>query len=137
MITDITNLIVRYADTDQMKIVYYAEYLKYFEEGRSNLLKNLGFSYTTLESVYGIHLPVIEAHVKYLKSARFEDNLTIKTFINSLQKKIIRFDSEIYNNRILIVKGYCLHAFYNSISNKVVSAPIKLQNLFEKKFGKL
>lgn len=133
MISDTTNIRVRYADTDQMKIVYYAEYFKYFEEGRSSLLRNIGFAYSNLIDEYNVQLPVIEAHINFFKPALYEDSLIIKTYVKALPSRTIRFDSEIYRNDLLIVNGYSLHVFYNPILKKIVSSPVPLLNIIEAK----
>ena len=69
---------VRYAETDKMGVVYYANYFVWFEVARADLLRNLGWSYREMESA-GVSLPVIEAHCEYLRPARYDDELEVTT----------------------------------------------------------
>jgi len=73
-----TSLRVRYAETDQMGIVYYANYLVWFEVARTDLLRTLGWTYREMEGT-GVLLPVIEAHCEYRRPARYDDEVTIRT----------------------------------------------------------
>ena len=74
----VSTLRVRYAETDKMGVVYYANYLVWFEVGRADLLRSLGWSYREMEAA-GISLPVIEAHCQYLRPARYDDEIEVKT----------------------------------------------------------
>jgi len=85
---------VRYQETDQMGFVYYSNYFVYFEIGRIEFLRNLGFSYSKLEKE-NIFLAVIDAHCKYKSPARFDDLLTIKTWLSKLKHARIEFRYEI------------------------------------------
>ena len=73
-----TRVRVRYADTDQMGVVYYANYLVWFEVGRTEWLRDAGWNYRDMEEA-GISLPVIEAHCEYRQSARYDDEIEIRT----------------------------------------------------------
>jgi acyl-CoA thioester hydrolase len=92
-----TQVRVRYAETDRMDVVYYGNYAQYFEVGRVETLRSLGISYKDVESM-GIILPVVELQIKYLRPAKYDDLLTIKTIIKTLptDHKIL-FHQEIYN----------------------------------------
>src|ERR1700754_1391147 len=83
MFTSETQVRVRYAETDQMNVVYYGNYAQYFEVGRVESIRQLGFSYKDLEST-GIIMPVVEMNVKYLRPARYDDLLTIRTTLREL-----------------------------------------------------
>ena len=78
MLVSETEMSVRYAETDMMGIVYHGNYLPWFEVGRTNLMKELGMPYRELEA-QGLYLPVLEVGVRYIKSARYDDRLTIVT----------------------------------------------------------
>jgi acyl-CoA thioester hydrolase len=78
MVSSTTRVRVRYAETDQMGIVYYANYLVWFEVGRTELLRSLGGTYRDLE-VAGVYLPVITASCNYLLASRYDDELEIQT----------------------------------------------------------
>lgn len=73
-----TRLRVRYAETDQMGVVYYANYLVWFEVARTDLLRTLGWSYREMEEA-GFRLPVIEAHCEYRRPARYDEEIEIRT----------------------------------------------------------
>ncbi len=85
---------VRYQETDQMGFVYYSNYFVYFEMGRIEFLRNLGFSYSELEKE-NIFLAVIDAHCKYKAPARFDDLLIIKTWLSKVKYARVEFCYEI------------------------------------------
>lgn len=114
---------VRYAETDQMGIVYYGNYAQFFEIGRVELLRNLGVSYKSMEDE-GIMLPVISLHVDYKKPARYDDLICIKTFIRETPSVRISFDYEITNeNGDLLVTGNTVLVFINMLTNRPVKCP--------------
>ena len=86
-----TEVRVRYAETDQMGIVYYANYLVWFEIGRVELLRALGFSYSLLEREHQCILPVIEARCRYRSPARYDDQIVIETSPAMLRGSVLKF----------------------------------------------
>jgi acyl-CoA thioester hydrolase len=86
-----TEIRVRYAETDQMGIVYYANYLVWFEIGRVELLRSLGLAYSQLEMDHQCILPVIEATCRYKSPARYDDRITIETWPSLLRGSVIKF----------------------------------------------
>jgi len=86
-----TEIRVRYAETDQMNVVYYANYLVWFEVGRVELLRKLGFSYRQLEEEHGCILPVIEATCRYRSPARYDDQILIETRPALLRGPVLKF----------------------------------------------
>src|SRR5688572_19084051 len=90
-LTRSSRIRVRYAETDQMGIVYYANYFIWFEVGRTDLLRSGGWSYKEME-VDGYSLPVVEAHSEYRQSARYDDDLEIRTRGALLSPVRVRFD---------------------------------------------
>ncbi|MGA2571059.1 MAG: thioesterase family protein [Terracidiphilus sp.] len=86
-----TEVRVRYAETDQMSIVYYANYLVWFELGRVELLRSLGLAYSRLESDHGCILPVIEARCRYRAPARYDDEILIETRPAMLRGSVLKF----------------------------------------------
>lgn len=100
---------VRYADTDQMRMVYHSNYLVYFEMGRTELLRAGGFPYAELEA-RGVMLPVIEAHCEYRRPARYDDLLTVETRGEPLSPVRIRMHYTIKRAGELLVTGYTDHA---------------------------
>ena len=93
-----TTVRVRYAETDRMDVVYYGNYAMYFEIGRVEAIRHLGVSYKDIEDM-GIILPVVELNIKYLRPAKYDDLITIKSQIKTMptDHKII-FDQEVYNS---------------------------------------
>ncbi|MEO7457661.1 MAG: thioesterase family protein [Gemmatimonadaceae bacterium] len=89
--THATELRVRYAETDRMGVVYYANYLVWCEVGRVELLRSLGRSYAALEAD-GIGLAVSEANVRYLSPARFDDLVRIETTLTGVRSRAVTFD---------------------------------------------
>lgn len=87
---------VRYGETDQMGYVYYGDYAEYFEVGRVEALRGLGFAYRRLEE-QGVMLPVRDMRITYHKPARYDDLLTIRTRITALPDVRIVFDYEVIN----------------------------------------
>jgi acyl-CoA thioester hydrolase len=102
---------VRYAETDQMGIVYYANYLVWFEVGRTDLLRQAGWSYREMERE-GFSLPVIEAHCEYRQPARYDDELDVKTTGALVSPVRVRFDYEVLaaTTATRLVTGYTVHA---------------------------
>lgn len=92
-----TNVRVRYAETDRMDVVYYGNYAMYFEIGRVEAIRHLGVSYKDIEDM-GIILPVVELNIKYLRPAKYDDLITIKSQIKTIPTDhVIVFDQEVYN----------------------------------------
>lgn len=94
-----TQVRVRYAETDQMNIVYHGNYAQYFEVGRVEAIRQLGFSYKDLEST-GIIMPVIEWTAKFLRPAHYDDLLTVRTTLRDWPVDYrIEFHQEVFNQR--------------------------------------
>jgi acyl-CoA thioester hydrolase len=97
MYETLTQLRVRYAETDQMNVVYYGNYAQYFEVGRVESIRSLGVTYKDMEAT-GVIMPVVEMHVKYLRSAKYDDLLTIKTALRHLPTDHkIEFFQDVFN----------------------------------------
>lgn len=114
---------VIYADTDAMGIVYHANYIKWFEVGRAELMREIGIVYSELE-LSGYKLPVTKMGCHYLLPAKYDDVLVIETEITSLKQASIRFNYVIYDEKKerIIADGFTLHPFLNS-EGKVVRVP--------------
>lgn len=135
MISFETKIRVRYADTDQMKMVYYAKYFEYFESGRSDLLREIGLPYPEIERM-GYYLPVIEAHAKYYKSARYDDEIVVKTMLRERPLARIRLEYTIHETTTseLLVEGYTIHSFINATTHKPTRAPERFLEILEQAF---
>ena len=88
---NLTSYRVIYGDTDQMGVVYYANYLRWFEKGRSEFLRQIGLPYTQIEDS-GCYFPVTEVSCRYFKSARYDDLITIATQVTSFGRATLNFE---------------------------------------------
>jgi acyl-CoA thioester hydrolase len=104
---------VIFGDTDQMGVVYYANFLRYFESSRAAYWRGLGKSYKDLEH-WGVGLPVVEAHCRYRKPARYEDLLEVAVDITELRSASMRFTYEVRRGADLLADGYTRHAVIGS-----------------------
>jgi acyl-CoA thioester hydrolase len=111
MATGTTTVRVRYAETDTMGVVYHANYFVWFEVGRCELLRQLGWSYREMEHE-GVHLPVIEATCAYLMPGRYDDELHISATAQVLSPVRIAFDYEVVRqaDRAVLARGRTVHA---------------------------
>ncbi len=110
MIQSRSQVTVRYAETDMMGVVYHANYFPWFEIGRTTLLKELGLPYRQLETD-GYRLPVLEISAKYSRPARYDDVLTIVTYLREKPLLRIRLDYEVFRGEELLASGESVHAF--------------------------
>ncbi len=114
---------VRYAETDQMGVVYHGNYAVFFEMGRVEWLRNMGVSYKSMEE-NGIMLPVVSLTMNYKKPARYDDLLTVKTIFKSQTSVKIEFDYEIYNEKgELLTTGYSMLVFVDMKTGKPTLPP--------------
>lgn len=96
---------VPYADTDQMGVVYYANYLEYFERSRTEMLRSAGLPYSELEK-RGVFLPVSEAYCKYHAPARYDDLLTFRSYVREIKGVRMVIASEVRRGGELLVSGH-------------------------------
>ncbi|CAG7630979.1 acyl-CoA thioesterase [Paenibacillus allorhizosphaerae] len=106
------ELRVRYQETDQMGVVYHANYLNWFEIGRTEMIREMGMTYRTLEEK-GLLLPVIEAELKFRQPARYDDRITIATRIVDFTNLRLQFACEIKRGDELLVSGGTKHVWLN------------------------
>lgn len=100
---------VIYGDTDQMGVVYYANYLRYFEAGRGAFLRAHGKRYGDVEAA-GFRLPVVEARVSYRAPARYDDLLRVETTLAEVRRASVRFTYEVRRDGEAIASGETTHA---------------------------
>lgn len=100
---------VIFGDTDQMGVVYYANYLRYFESARAAYWRDLGKSYKDLEA-WNVALPVVEAHCNYRRPAHYEDLLVVDTRVTELRGASLRFGYRVLRGDELLAEGYTRHA---------------------------
>ncbi len=130
-----TDIRVRYAETDGMRVVYHGNYLTYFEEARTNLFRTIGVVYSEIEKT-GIYLVVLEAYVKFHRSAAYDDILHVKATLAELPTLRLTINYEITRNDEdgLLVTGQTTHAFTNAASGKPIRPPKDYLNLMAKYF---
>jgi len=100
---------VRYAETDQMGMVYYANYLIWMEVGRSDFCRECGFSYRDLEREEKAYLTVAEATCRYLAPARYDDEILVETELARLKSRIVEFNYRIKSRATLLAEGRTVH----------------------------
>lgn len=124
MFTTETQIRVRYAETDQMGVVYHSNYFPYFEVARAEAIREMGITYADMEKA-GIIMPVVDVHCRYLRPARYDDLLTIKTILKELPvHHKIEFHHEVYNEQEeLLAAGKIILYFMEAKSMKRTSMP--------------
>ena len=121
---------MRYAETDKMGVVYYANYFVWFEVARTDLLRHAGFTYRDMETE-GCMLPVLEAHCQYRKPALYDDELEITTTGTWVSHVRVRFDYEIVRlaDAAVLADGHTVHASLD-LSGKPMRLPDRVRRMF-------
>ncbi len=118
-----TRIRVRYAETDQMGVVYYANFFIWFEIGRVELLRQLGFQYKEMETEDDCHIPVVEATCRYKSPARYDDELLLETTVLALRRTVIKFGYRLLRPEnealTLLAEGETTHVTVNRSLRKV------------------
>ncbi|MGH2576051.1 MAG: acyl-CoA thioesterase [Ignavibacteria bacterium] len=123
MIVSELKIRVLYAHTDKMGVVYYARYFEYFEAGRNEFLRMIGYPYSKIES-QKIMLPVIEAYSKYIAPAKYDELITLNTILKHIPTVRIRLEYLIQNDRKeKLAEGYTVHSFVNALTMKPAKPP--------------
>ena len=122
-----TQIRVRYAETDQMGIVYHGNYFLYFESARAESIRQLGYSYAEMENE-GVIMPVVDVHCRYLRPAKYDELLTVKTVLKAMPvHHKIEFHHEIFNEKAeLLAAGKIVLYFMETKSMKQSTMPVKL-----------
>lgn len=130
MPSSVSTLRVRYAETDKMGVVYYANYLVWFEVARADLLRSLGWSYREMEAA-GISLPVIEARCRYLRPARYDDEIDVTTEGRMLSPVRMEFHYQVVRkaDEIVAAEGTTVHAALDA-SGKPCRLPARVREVF-------
>jgi acyl-CoA thioester hydrolase len=110
-VTGVVSLRVRYAETDQMGVVYYSNFLVWFEIGRVELLRQLGFDYKTMEIEDDCFIPVVEANCRYKSPARYDDVLTVSTYVTGVRGAVLKFRYRVVrvSDQMLLAEGETTH----------------------------
>jgi acyl-CoA thioester hydrolase len=129
---NLTNVRVLFADTDAMGVVYHTNYIKWFEHGRNEFMRQLGIPYTEVAKL-GLNLPLTKVSCNYHKFAIYDQVLTIETKFDYIKRASIRFNSRIWdeNKENLIAEGYTIHACTNN-EGKIRRIPQLLLELINK-----
>ena len=108
-----THLRVRYAETDCMGVVYYANYLVWMEVGRVELCKSLGFNYRDMEDQDGVFLAVAESYCRYRAPARFDDEVIVKTWVDEAHSRlaVFKYEMRLAESGQVLATGYTRHVF--------------------------
>jgi len=130
METNETTLRVRYAETDQMGVAYYANYFVWMELGRVEYCRSIGVRYRDMEEQDGVLLAVIDAQCRYRRPARYDDEVTVRTWVSASTRKAVEFSYEMYAREELIASGKTKHIFLGR-DFRPVSLPVK----YHAKFG--
>jgi acyl-CoA thioester hydrolase len=131
-----TQIRVRYAETDQMGVVYYGNYAQYFEVGRAESIRDLGYSYKDMEDE-GVIMPVVEMHIRYIRPAKYDDLLTIKSEVKELPTSYkITFHQEVFNaQNELLCSGHVTLFFMDAKTMKRSKMPERLLLVLEKYYA--
>jgi acyl-CoA thioester hydrolase len=117
-----TRLRVRYKDTDCMKVVYYGNYLTYFEVGRVEFLRQQGHPISEVDGK--VHIPVVEAVVRYRKPARLDDLLDVRCWVSERKRASFRFSYEIRDEAgEVVATGSTLHACWDPATSRMIAIP--------------
>lgn len=129
---NVSSYRVIYGDTDQMGVVYYANYLRWFEMGRTELLRQIGAPYSEVER-RGLFFPVTEVSCRYLRSARFDDEVAVETILQTLGRATLVFGYTISrkSDGELLVEGWTRHACLDR-NGKVVKIARELEAVLKK-----
>src|SRR5215468_4740403 len=124
---------VRYAETDQMGVVYHANYIVWFEVGRVELLRQLGFEYRLMEQEDDCHIAVAEVRCRFKAPARYDDQILVRTQVKFIRGSIIQFDYEIFHEptQTLLAEGESTHVVVNSRFERTTLPP-KYAEAFER-----
>jgi acyl-CoA thioester hydrolase len=107
------RLRARFAETDAMQVVYYAEYFVWFEVARTELFRSIGMPYTVISRKKGFHTPVVEAHADYKASARYDDEVAVRGWVSRVGTSSFRIDYEVTKppRKQLLCTGHTVHVF--------------------------
>jgi acyl-CoA thioester hydrolase len=130
MLRSVSSLRVRYAETDKMGVVYYANYLVWFEVARADLLRSLGWTYREME-LEGVSLPVIEAHCDYHRPARYDDEIEVRTEGRVLSPVRMVFHYQVVRKRddVVSATGRTVHAALDP-TGKPCRLPARVREAF-------
>ena len=124
-----TTLRVRYAETDQMGVVYHSNYFVWFEIGRTDYCRQHGFAYRDMEEQDGLYIIVAEARCRYKAPARYDDEILVRTCLRSVRKRVLIFGYEVYREDELLAEGETVHVITDR-DGRPRALPDKYRDLF-------
>ena len=129
-----TTLRVRYAETDKMGVVYHSNYVVWFEVGRVELLRQLGFEYSSMEKEDGCHIPVVDLRVRYKAPALYDDQIVIRTRLANVRPSLLHFAYEVMRSGdgTLLATGETMHIVVDNRLQKC-QLPEKYMKAFKQK----
>ena len=132
-----TTLRVRYAETDQMGVVYHSNFIVWFEVGRVELLRQLGFEYSAMEREDDCHIAVVDVRVRYKAPARYDDQILLRTRLKNVRDSLLHFGYEVLRagDGTLLAEGETTHLVVNKNMERK-PLPEKYRVAFEKAAGK-
>ena len=134
MVTYETKIRVRYKETDTMGVVHHSNYVNYYEVVRTEMMRELGTTYKTLEAS-GVMLPIHEVKMNFLSPAYYDDLLTVRLTMKQMPGVRMIFDHEIFNEQgILLNTGQVVLVFMDAAKRKACRAPQKIMDVFAKYF---
>jgi len=122
---------VRYAETDQMGVVYHANHFVWFEVGRVEFFRQLGFSYKDMEQQYGCHIAVVDARCRYKAPARYDDEVVVRTQLKNARESMVHFAYELVraSDGVLLAEGETMHVVIDREMKKT-PIPEKYMRMF-------
>jgi acyl-CoA thioester hydrolase len=128
---------VRYAETDQMGVVYHANHFIWFEIGRVDLMRQLGFTYRDMERDHGCFIPVVDARCRYKAPARYDDEIIVRTHLRNVRESLIHFGYELVRagDGALLAEGETTHLILDS-KMKPAQLPSNILQVFREAAGK-
>lgn len=134
---DEVKIRVRYAETDQMGVVYHANYFIWFEVGRVEFLRAMGFSYREMEATDACFIAVVDARCRYKAPAHYDDEITVRTTLKNVRESVIHFGYELLRaaDGVLLAEGETMHVVTDA-QMKRRAIPEKYMHAFRRATGK-
>jgi acyl-CoA thioester hydrolase len=132
-----SRLRVRYAETDQMGVVYHSNHFIWFEIGRVELLRQLGFSYRDMEQSDGCFIAVVDARCRYRAPARYDDEVIVRTYLKNVRESVVHFGYELVraDDGQLLAEGETTHIVTDA-EMKITPLPEKYRRVFHEAVGR-
>ena len=132
-----SRLRVRYAETDQMGVVYHANHFVWFEIGRVELMRQLGFVYRDLEREHDCFIPVVDARCRYKAPARYDDEIIVRTHLKNVRESVLHFGYELVraSDEVILAEGETTHMILDA-TMKAATLPERILKVFRKAAGK-